>query len=799
MVLLNLLWGCVIFVVLFSVTFGSYCMLKRRMRVEGHAEKESLAVSLGNCFACGIFLSSCFLGLLPHIRKHEEHIRNLWITRADHSGSSSHIFLNSELIVLMGFLLILLLEEIVHIFHKAGSNGMLKYSTQMKRISASGKTFENILNTTAPSTRNATTSLRWSEDAELLFSDNNSTEDFTAQADNPVAIEFRQFSDEVVQKHSHGIYSHSGLLSSDMSLSAFVLLLSLSTHSVFEGIALGSSLISTEFYSLLIAIMIHEVLCSFALGVSLAQQNIAPRRAFMSSIVLASSIPMGISSSIVINSMETFTALLIRFVLEGFAAGAFIYVACVEMLSSELSVHERGMRQGLSKALAVITDTNFFNNESSSCGSTVQVDISGKLTILKHKAKSHGLHIEVCRILLLMAKFTFQKIIRVRNIDLAVLDESAYYETVYAGSSVPNRRFYAIESPFQMNSQASAVSEKMSLTNENKPKRKRKRGISSNICCDLYEVSIVLKKILERAVAMDAFSKIQCEPCSSVETALDFNNRLAQQLALTANSVPCPLSRYAKQQCFAKQNIKEIFLNEEKGSIDDMSNELIMWVNAEPKVITAECKGEKFILPPFSSFIINDVRVSRALIKYGKRFDFILLDPPWENKSVKRKTVYPTYGDRTWTSDLYVPELLTETGLFAIWVTNNARHFKFIDDTIEYFGFEKIATWRWLKVTRNGKPVYSLDSQHKQPFESIIFASSSAARKYYMKIVDEFVLISTPSVIHSRKPPLLPVLQALGILEESAEQLELYGRYLLPRTTTVGFEAAKLQNIRYFV
>lgn len=52
-----------------------------------------------------------------------------------------------------------------------------------------------------------------------------------------------------------------------------------------------------------------------------------------------------------------------------------------------------------------------------------------------------------------------------------------------------------------------------------------------------------------------------------------------------------------------------------------------------------------------------------------------------------------------WLSDLYIPELLTEMGLFAIWVTNNEKHFKFIDDIIEYFGFEKIATWRWLKVS----------------------------------------------------------------------------------------------------
>uniref|UniRef100_A0A0R3RR75 Zinc transporter ZIP3 n=1 Tax=Elaeophora elaphi TaxID=1147741 RepID=A0A0R3RR75_9BILA len=398
MVLLNLLWGCVIFVVLLCVTFGSYCILKRRMRLEGRVEKAGLAISLGNCFACGIFLSSCFLGLLPHVRKHEERIRKIWITTAGHSGLSSHIFLNSELIVLMGFLLILLLGEIVHTFHKAGYNGVRKYSAQTKHITASGEASENLLNATASSTRDGsvTTLLKWDEGTELLVADNNSTEDITSQVDNSLTIEFQRFNDEAVQRHSHGIYSHSGLLSSEMSLSAFVLSLGLITHSVFEGIALGSSQISTDFYSLLIAIMIHEALCSFALGVSLAQQNTTPRRAFMSSVILASSIPMGMSSSIVINSMESSIALLIRFVLEGLAAGTFIYVACIEMLSSELSAHGHNIRQGLSKALAVIIGvfTFFFVNvtfgqRSHSLYSLSQRDIMKAISITSSMETLH--------------------------------------------------------------------------------------------------------------------------------------------------------------------------------------------------------------------------------------------------------------------------------------------------------------------------------------------------------------------------------------------------------------------------
>ncbi|VDO30623.1 unnamed protein product [Brugia timori] len=226
-------------------------MLKQRIRVEGRTRKADLAVSLGSCFASGIFLSSCFLGLLPHIRKHEEHIRNMWISTVGHTDSSSYIFLNSELVVLMIFLLILFLEE-----------------DQMKRISASGRSSKNMSSMCNDSLM---TLIRWDEDAELFITDNPSIEGFTVQTDCGTIL------NRVLQ----------------------------------------------------------SVNCCYD-----------PR------------------STMFIWVRNVHTILLIRFVLEGFAAGAFIYVACVEISSSEMSVHNHGTRQGLFKALAVIISlfTFFFVN-----------------------------------------------------------------------------------------------------------------------------------------------------------------------------------------------------------------------------------------------------------------------------------------------------------------------------------------------------------------------------------------------------------------------------------------------------
>jgi hypothetical protein len=55
-----------------------------------------------------------------------------------------------------------------------------------------------------------------------------------------------------------------------------------------------------------------------------------------------------------LNSKQ-FTTQIVKFCLESFAAGTFIYVACVEMLAEELSHSSRGFYKGLSLSFGVFT------------------------------------------------------------------------------------------------------------------------------------------------------------------------------------------------------------------------------------------------------------------------------------------------------------------------------------------------------------------------------------------------------------------------------------------------------------
>lgn len=86
----------------------------------------------------------------------------------------------------------------------------------------------------------------------------------------------------------------------------------------------------------------------------MAQQKTPVKSAFLTTIILSATIPMGmlfafmviipcltITKTFQVNHADSADSMVLRFILEGLAAGTFVYVACVEMLSAELQ-HSHG-------------------------------------------------------------------------------------------------------------------------------------------------------------------------------------------------------------------------------------------------------------------------------------------------------------------------------------------------------------------------------------------------------------------------------------------------------------------------
>uniref|UniRef100_A0A1I8BNX1 MT-A70 family protein n=1 Tax=Meloidogyne hapla TaxID=6305 RepID=A0A1I8BNX1_MELHA len=186
-------------------------------------------------------------------------------------------------------------------------------------------------------------------------------------------------------------------------------------------------------------------------------------------------------------------------------------------------------------------------------------------------------------------------------------------------------------------------------------------------------------------------------------------------------------------------------------------------------------------------------------------FDFIIIDPPWQNRTVKRQKTYKILSNnpQSFNSNLLIfnipiPSILTQNGLLCLWITNSEKIFKIALNLIKNWKLKLIAKWHWLKICKSGDPICEFNPSHKVPFETILFACKPESVENFKLIKDDFCLISIPNAYPSRKPPISILLEKLKYIKNLQNGLELFGRYLLPNFTTIGYEVIKFQNKYFF-
>ena len=100
-----------------------------------------------------------------------------------------------------------------------------------------------------------------------------------------------------------------------------------------------------------------------------------------------------------------------------------------------------------------------------------------------------------------------------------------------------------------------------------------------------------------------------------------------------------------------------------------------------------------------------------------RKFDLILIDPPWENKHVKRTlkkrkldnacnasaeeksaNTYEMLENDVIGRHLPIPELLKCDGIVVIYCTNSQRHQLALEKWLKEWKLEHITSWYWLKV-----------------------------------------------------------------------------------------------------
>jgi zinc transporter 1/2/3 len=132
----------------------------------------------------------------------------------------------------------------------------------------------------------------------------------------------------------------------------YLLLAVLSVHSLIAGASLGLEGAAGAYVMILIAILAHKGFAAFALGVSFVEAGLPLPKYRRLLIFFACTTPLGvILGTIAASALAGRTALRFEAVFDGLAAGTFLYVATMDMMSESFSV--RTARWGKFTSVAV--------------------------------------------------------------------------------------------------------------------------------------------------------------------------------------------------------------------------------------------------------------------------------------------------------------------------------------------------------------------------------------------------------------------------------------------------------------
>ncbi|KAI1913595.1 hypothetical protein LOZ61_002734 [Ophidiomyces ophidiicola] len=173
---------------------------------------------------------------------------------------------------------------------------------------------------------------------------------------------------------------------------------------------------------------------------------------------------------------------------------------------------------------------------------------------------------------------------------------------------------------------------------------------------------------------------------------------------------------------------------------------------------------ERFRVPPQATFVLthlptepNHLPELPIIFFNGEIFDFILMDPPWPNRSVRRSAHYqttPTFNHlQTLLCGILERNLRPEVGIAAIWTTNNVNSRSTARESLENSGLQVFEEWIWVKTTSKGVPVSPICGLWRQPYEVLILGRRPSNAQDEKPTVRRRVIVGVPD-IHSRKPHL---------------------------------------------
>jgi N6-adenosine-specific RNA methylase IME4 len=225
-----------------------------------------------------------------------------------------------------------------------------------------------------------------------------------------------------------------------------------------------------------------------------------------------------------------------------------------------------------------------------------------------------------------------------------------------------------------------------------------------------------------------------------------------------------------------------------------------------------------FTIPPRSTFFLSNSThsdVFRASFReltdeytLPRHFDLVVLDPPWPNRSAKRKGAYEQVGGMPYLKKMLLrmdlDNYLEHNALVGVWITNKKalrEHVLGSGGLFETWNVGLIEEWVWIKTTIKGDPIFDIDGAMRKPYEILLLARAapnSWTTMEHAPAIKRRIIAAVPD-IHSRKPCLKELLESYMPNPKDYSALEVFSRYLVSGWTSWGNEVLKYNWDHYWV
>lgn len=237
--------------------------------------------------------------------------------------------------------------------------------------------------------------------------------------------------------------------------------------------------------------------------------------------------------------------------------------------------------------------------------------------------------------------------------------------------------------------------------------------------------------------------------------------------------------------------------------------------HSTPTSLLVKSAEQTYSIPPGSAFYLANIN-ERSVAEFSTatrsffptptasagpgQFDLVLLDPPWDNRSVRRSREYSTIGQG---SDPMVAlqdvlgTHIAPQALVACWTTTKSSSREHAIEAFAEWGVELVEEWTWLKTTISGQPVTDIKGLWRKPYEVLLLGRKSnlmpGALDGSCPVECEVIqktIVAMPD-FHSRKPCLKGLLEQMIAEPTNYRALEIFARNLTSGWCSWGNEPIK--------